>query len=108
MTSQSYNAQPSSPGLSSLSRETSIPIEGFRDLHVSGSEPRIFPGVVSRNQRRDSLAKERNSFSENDDLIWGPRRSKKGSGRPGRDGNVNDGKEERGDSATEEAGATEE
>lgn len=76
MTSQSYNAQPSSPGLSSLSRDSSFPIEGFRDLHVSGSEPRIFPGVVSWNQRRNSLAKERNSFSENDDLTWGSRRSK--------------------------------
>ena len=31
--------------------------EGFRDRHISASEPRIFPGVVSRHQRRASTAK---------------------------------------------------
>jgi AMP deaminase len=31
--------------------------EGFRDRHLSASEPRIFPGVVSRHQRRASTAK---------------------------------------------------
>jgi AMP deaminase len=31
--------------------ESSWP-DGFTDLHLSASEPRIFPGVVSRHQRR--------------------------------------------------------
>src|SRR5438045_1625405 len=61
--------QPVSPGIVGL-RETSFPIDGMRDLHLSGAEPRYFPGVVSRNHRRDSLAKERNSFSEKDDPNW--------------------------------------
>lgn len=44
-----------SPQLQPLSRDQSWPLDNFRDLHVSGSEPRIFPGLVSRTQRRDSL-----------------------------------------------------
>jgi AMP deaminase len=28
---------------------------GMQDLHLSGRSPRIFPGVVSRPQRKDSL-----------------------------------------------------
>jgi AMP deaminase len=45
-----------SPKLAELAKETSWPVEGYGDLHLSGSEPRIFPGVVSRTQRRDSKA----------------------------------------------------
>ena len=53
---------------SSVTREGSWPVEGFGDLHLSGSEPRIFPGIVSRTQRRDSLVQQRqNSMSETDD-----------------------------------------
>lgn len=37
----------------------------FGDLHLSASEPRIFPGIVSRKQRRDSLVKP--SLGEKDD-----------------------------------------
>lgn len=48
-------------------RETSWPVEGFADLHLSASEPRIFPGVVSRTQRRDSL--RQSSMSETDDSV---------------------------------------
>lgn len=55
-----------SPHINSLSREPSWPVEGFGDLHLSGSEPRIFPGIVSRTQRRDSLVRK-NSASETDD-----------------------------------------
>lgn len=40
-----------------VAREASWPVERMRDLHLNGSEPRIFPGVISRTQRRDSLAK---------------------------------------------------
>jgi AMP deaminase len=61
-----YDGSQTSPRLASLTKEPSFPVDSFRDLHVSGSEPRIFPGVVSRNQRRGSLAKERRSFSEKD------------------------------------------
>jgi AMP deaminase len=32
-------------------------VEGFRDRHLSASEPRIFPGVVSRHQRRASSSR---------------------------------------------------
>ena len=45
-----------SPKLAGLGRETSWPVDGYGDLHLSGSEPRIFPGIVSRTQRRDSRA----------------------------------------------------
>jgi AMP deaminase len=55
----------SSPHLKSTTRESSWPLEGFADLHLSGSEPRIFPGVVSRTQRRDSLVRK-GSVSETD------------------------------------------
>jgi len=55
-----------SPHLSGKGRESSWPVEGFGVLHLSGSEPRIFPGVVSRTQRRDSLVRQ-NSMSETDD-----------------------------------------
>lgn len=31
------------------------PIESTKDLHLSGSEPRIYPGMISRRQRTNSL-----------------------------------------------------
>lgn len=89
---QSIDEPQISPRLTSLTKEPSIPVDGFRDLYVSGSEPRIFPGVVSRNQRRDSLARERHSFSENDGLAWGSKRAQKGAGRLSSDGTVVEGK----------------
>lgn len=61
------SASVTSPNLAGLTRETSWPVEAFGDLHLSGSEPRIFPGVVSRTQRRDSVRKS--SMSETDDVI---------------------------------------
>lgn len=72
-TVQNNSDPPTSPRLASLTRDSSFPVS-FQDPHVSGSEPRMFPGVVSRNQRRNSLAKERHSFSDNDDLGWGPKK----------------------------------
>lgn len=55
-----------SPNTGIRERDTSSswPVEGFADLHLSGSEPRIFPGVVSRGQRRDSI--RQSSISETD------------------------------------------
>lgn len=53
--------------MSGLAREGSWPLEPFSDLHLSASEPRIFPGVVSRTQRRDSLVRK-SSMSETDDI----------------------------------------
>jgi len=47
--------------LNQISREQSWPIEGFSDLHISASEPRIFPGLVSR---RNTV--RQGSGSEND------------------------------------------
>lgn len=59
----SQNSQP----LPNLTREPSWPINAF---HVSGTEPKIFPGALSRAQRRDSFAREgRGSVSENDDYL---------------------------------------
>lgn len=59
------NSSVTSPHLGGMARETSWPIDGFSDLHLSGSEPRIFPGIVSR-QRMDSLVRQ-SSMSETDD-----------------------------------------
>ena len=38
-------------------------IDGMKDLHLSGSEPRIYPGMISRRQRANSL---RQSMHESD------------------------------------------
>ncbi|KAA8564636.1 hypothetical protein MFRU_013g01830 [Monilinia fructicola] len=63
------NTQPNSSFNSPLSanrgRESWGLEPGFSDLHLSGSEPRIFPGLVSRKQRRDSIRK--NSVTESDE-----------------------------------------
>jgi len=76
-------------------------VEGFGDLHLSGSEPRIFPGVVSRNQRRDSLVRK-GSLSETDDhgSVGTSRKGGKGKGNRSYDGAV----EEESDKELEEAG----
>ncbi|KAH8820536.1 hypothetical protein F5884DRAFT_764401 [Xylogone sp. PMI_703] len=39
--------------------------ENFSDPHLMGSEPKIFPGVLSRPQRKDTM--RQGSISENDD-----------------------------------------
>ncbi len=59
------NSSLMSPVIGALAKETPWPVEGFADLHLSGSELRIFPGVVSRNQRRDSQVRQ-GSMSETD------------------------------------------
>jgi AMP deaminase len=89
-----------SPLLASLAREPSWPVEGFGDLHLSGSEPKIFPGIVSRRQRRDSLRKS--SMSETDDP-GSVSTSRKGKGTKGYDGVVNEELEDS-DGEMEEAG----
>jgi AMP deaminase len=61
---------------------------GFRDLHVSGSEPRIFPGLVSHAKRRDSLK------SQNRGNVEGPNRHNKRGSRSGLDGNADELREE--------------
>lgn len=61
------NSNLTSPHMSGLTREASWPLEAFSDLHLSASEPRIFPGVVSRTQRRDSTVRK-SSMSETDDV----------------------------------------
>lgn len=53
----------SSPHLNST---PSWPLESFGDLRLSGSEPKIFPGLVSRTQRKDSLNVRKGSGSEGD------------------------------------------
>jgi AMP deaminase len=92
----------------SLTRETSFPNDDFRDLHVSGSEPKIFPGVVSRNQRRDSLAKERSGFSENEQTILLSKGTYGGSGRLGVHDTADEDQLERTDADMEEAGGIDE
>ena len=104
---QTYNNSViTSPHLASLSRETSWPVEGFGDLHLSGSEPRIFPGIVSRTQRRDSLVRK-SSVSETDEQVGMTRKVPKGKGKGKRmDGSVEEEQESDGD--MEEAGGLDE
>jgi AMP deaminase len=83
-----------SPHLSGIPRG---PVEGFADLHLSGSEPRIFPGVVSRTQRRDSQVRK-SSWSETDESVG--TRTRKGT--KGMDEAV----EEESDKEMEEAGGS--
>jgi len=81
-------------------------MESFGDLHLSGSEPRIFPGVVSRTQRRDSragAAARQGSMSENDGD--GSVGKTKGKGRA-LDGSVDE--KEESDAEMEEAGGLDE
>ncbi|KAF7890458.1 hypothetical protein EAF00_008773 [Botryotinia globosa] len=60
------NSSFNSPISANKGREKSWGLEaGFSDLHLSGSEPRIFPGLVSRKQRRESNRK--NSVTESDE-----------------------------------------
>lgn len=96
------NSAITSPHLASLTREPSWPIEGFGDLHLSASEPRIFPGIVSRTQRRDSLVRK-SSVSETDDHGSVSTTRKGKSGRRGLDGTVAEAEEDS-DGDMEEAG----
>lgn len=92
-----------SPQLASMPREASWPVEGFSELHISGSEPRIFPGVLSRTRRRptgDSTMRQ-NSMSETDDQADHLKRYSKGK-------SLEDALEEESDSEMEEAGGMDE
>jgi AMP deaminase len=55
-----------SPSL--IAKENSWPVERFADRHISASEPRIFPGIVSRHHRRQSSVRK-SSMSETDDHV---------------------------------------
>ena len=96
----------SSPQLPGLVREPSWPVEGFHDLHLSASEPRIFPGIVSRHMRRDSLVRK-SSMSETDDYASASASKKGKDGRSALDGVVNE-EEEDSDAEMEEAGGMDE
>jgi AMP deaminase len=50
--------------LATATKDAPWPGEAGRDLHLSGSEPRYFPGVVTRRQRTDSV--RQNSLHESD------------------------------------------
>lgn len=60
---------------------------------MSGSEPRMFPGLVSRTQRRDSLVRK-SSMSETDEHV-GASIARKNTGRSKRsyDGKVEEAEE---------------
>lgn len=49
--------------------------EGVRDFHISGSEPRVWPGVISRRQasssEKDGLAREGSKESKPSSLAGG-------------------------------------
>ncbi len=86
-------------------------------MHLSGSEPRIFPGVVSRTQRRDSKAgmvARRGSASETDgdgSVGKGSIGNVKGRGRGALDGSVDEkgeAGEQESDEEMEEAGGADE
>lgn len=102
-----------SPKLAGLARETSWPHEGgYGDLHLSGSEPRIFPGVVSRTQRRDSKAGQAvrqgsQSETDGDGSVGKGSVGKRGRGNTGLDGGVDE-KGEDSDGDMEEAGGGDE
>ncbi|KAH8794493.1 hypothetical protein F5882DRAFT_288836 [Hyaloscypha sp. PMI_1271] len=102
-----------SPKLAGLARETTWPVEGYGDLHLSGSEPRIFPGVVSRTQRRDSKvgqAVRQGSQSETDgdgSVGKGSVGKTRAKGNTGLDGSVDE-KVEESDGDMEEAGGVDE
>ncbi|PQE04314.1 AMP deaminase protein [Rutstroemia sp. NJR-2017a BBW] len=97
------NSSFNSPISAAKGRETSWPIEGFSDLHLSGSEPRIFPGVVSRKQRRESIRK--NSGTESDDhALMMLRRSADNKSSATLDMKVNEADAEKSDAEMEEAG----
>lgn len=91
--------------LASMSRETSWPVEGFSEMHISGSEPRIFPGLVSRPQRRDSLIRK-SSMSETDEQANSVTHSRKNA--TSKPAQVAVEEEEESDSEMEEAGGTDE
>jgi AMP deaminase len=87
-------------------------VDGYGDLHLSGSEPRIFPGVVSRTQRRDSRAGQAvrqgsQSETDGDGSIGKGSVGKRGRGNAGLDGSVDE-KVEESDGDMEEAGGTDE
>jgi AMP deaminase len=99
------NSLVSSTLLTGLMRDPSWPIDGFPDLHVSGSEPKIFPGALSRAQRRDSLARERKgSISENDDNLGMTFKRGKENSKSKYDKLVMEDDKEISDRETEEAG----
>lgn len=105
---QIHNPLLTSPHLSGLSREASWPVEGFGDLHLSASEPRMFPGLVSRKQRKDSVVRK-SSQSETDDLAYASGgTSKRGAASSkGADGKVDEEEEEEAsDYEMEEAGGS--
>lgn len=74
-------------------------------MHISGSEPRIFPGLVSRPQRRDSLIRK-SSMSETDEQANSATQSRKSATSKPTQVAVEE--EEESDSEMEEAGGTDE
>lgn len=46
-------------------------VEGMRDFHISGSEPRVWPGVISRRSEKDGIAKEATKESNSSSLAGG-------------------------------------
>lgn len=54
----------SNPSPAGVSATANWPIDGMNDLHLSSSEPRYFPGVISRRQMTNSI--RQGSSHEND------------------------------------------
>ena len=54
-TPQQPNSAPAPPGPGAVQSAASWPIDGMMDASLSGSEPRIYPGMISRRQRTNSL-----------------------------------------------------
>lgn len=52
---QQPNAVHPPPGPGAAQPASSWPIDGMKDASLSGSEPRIYPGMISRRQRTNSL-----------------------------------------------------
>lgn len=51
-------------------------VEGMKDLHISGFEPRVWPGVISRRQasssEKDGLTREGTKESKPSSVVGGP------------------------------------
>lgn len=86
-----------------VTKESSWPAEHFADRHISATEPRIFPGIVSRNHRRQSSVRK-SSMSETDDHASASASRKNGKS-PGKNNLDSAVEEQENDMDVEEAGS---
>lgn len=69
MMAQQQQQPQGSPSGGQQQQQSGWALDGMKDMHLSGSEPRIYPGMISRRQRGNSLRKS--STHEGDDRATG-------------------------------------